>query len=203
MKNRKQIGKQLLNKDSLSRIRMVQHRPQEADDGILSGRGREVVLNNHRIRDRTDQTGDDPGAPDEVRCTGCGYLGDAFYSDGIRDIRIIGISRQHVSKELRLQEGLRQVSHGRSNVGGNRCKMNAYVLEPSEMERAKDVFMRNPDALSGNIFPDETVNKRKARFEINEALRILDDGGPSDHVTANKAIRRLSSTINFLLKEVA
>ena len=100
-------------------------------------------------------------------------------------------------------EGLGQVSHGRSNVSGNRCKMNAYVLEPSGMERAKEAFRRNPDALSGNIFPDETVNTRKARSEINEALRILDDGGSSDQVTANKAIGRLSSAINFLLKEVA
>lgn len=115
----------------------------------------------------------------------------------------LGISRQHVSKELRLLEGLGQVSHGRSNVSGNRCKMNAYVLEPSGMERAKEAFRRNPDALSGNIFPDETVNTRKARSEINEALRILDDGGSSDQVTANKAIGRLSSAINFLLKEVA
>ena len=51
--------------------------------------------------------------------------------------------------------------------------MNAYVLEPSRMERAKEAFRRNPDALSGNIFPDETVNKKKAKSEINEAPAYL------------------------------
>lgn len=115
----------------------------------------------------------------------------------------LGISRQHVSKELRLLEGLGQVSHGKSNVSGNRCKMNAYVLEREGIERALEADRKNPDAIHGIVFTEETVNVRKARSEINEALRILDDGGESDRIVANNVVTRLSAAIGFLLKEVA
>ena len=115
----------------------------------------------------------------------------------------LGISRQHVSKELRILENMGQVSHRKANISGNTCKMNAYVLEFEGMERAKVAHSRNPDAIFGNIHLDDTVNIRKARSEINEALRILDDGGKSDAAMANRAITKLSMAIGFLLKEVA
>ena len=115
----------------------------------------------------------------------------------------LGISRQHVNKELRILEGKGQVTHRRANISGNGCKMNAYILEREGMERALEADRRNPDAIHGIIFTEETVNVRKARSEINEALRILDDGGESDRIVANNVVTRLSAAIGFLLKEVA
>lgn len=114
----------------------------------------------------------------------------------------LGISRQNVSNVLKTLEEMGQVTHVKSHIRGNNQKMNAYILELPGMERALEVEEREGCIEFRIHVPRDSANQRKAKVEIDDAIRMLADQS-CNRSEVNRVISKLTSAIGYLLKEVA